>query len=243
MSPPTFRASRRDCEESRRDAHHRPHAASPTPGSPVTSGLLLGALIGLRHAADPDHLAAVSSFVVRKPGVRHAVELGAAWSLGHGTTLLGVGGLAVLLSAPLPAATSILAEALVALLLIGLGLSNLRHASQPRPHARQARGTRSACLRSGVVGLAHGAAGSGLVAVAAAAAMPSPREALLYLVAVGLGTAVGMLLFSTLLSAPLRWVVRDPRRHRTLHAATGGISLAVGFWLASQLLQASGVTA
>ena len=194
----------------------------------MTSALLLGALVGLRHATDPDHLAAVATLVAREPRPRHAGALGAAWSLGHGTTLLGIGGTALLLAVQLPAAFDRIAELGVALLLIGLGLSNLRHAAHPTPHAAHG----DPLVRSGFVGVAHGAAGSGLIAIAAAAAMPTPALALLYLVAFALGTTLAMVAFSTLLAAPLRWLAQKPGRHRALHRITGAISLLVGLALA-----------
>ena len=122
----------------------------------------------------------------------------------------------------------------MALLLVGLGLANLRHATLPSPHPA-APGPRAAHWRSAFVGVAHGAAGSGLVAVAAAAAMPTPTDALLYLVAFAFGTALAMIAFSTLLSAPLRWLAREPRRHRWIHAVTGAISVLVGVALALEL--------
>jgi high-affinity nickel-transport protein len=203
----------------------------------MTSALLLGALVGLRHATDPDHLAAVSTLVAREPLARRATSLGAAWSLGHGTTLLGVGGAALLLSTRLPPALGGLAELGVALVLVALGVSNLRHASHPSPHASAA-SERAALVRSGFVGLAHGAAGSGLIAVAAAAAMPTTGEALLYLVAFALGTALAMVAFSTLLAAPLRSLAREPQRHRWVHRVTGAISLLVGLGLAFETVQA-----
>ena len=203
----------------------------------MTSALLLGALVGLRHATDPDHLAAVATLVAREPETRRAGALGAAWGLGHGTTLLVIGGAALLLAIQLPAGFDRVAEFGVALLLVGLGLSNLRHASRPTPHTT----TNEPWLRSGFVGVAHGAAGSGLVALAAAAAMPTPALALLYLVAFALGTTLAMVAFSTLLAAPLRWLAQEPSRHRALHQVTGAISLVVGVGLAIQTLGSGGI--
>lgn len=195
----------------------------------MTSALLLGALVGLRHATDPDHLAAVSTFVAREPGTKRATQLGAAWSLGHGSMLLLVGGAAVLMATRIPPAFSHLAEFAVALLLVGLGVSNLRHAFGKSHDIRQ---PRHALLRSGAVGIAHGLAGSGLVAVAAAAVMPNPGAALLYLIAFAVGTSAGMVTVSALLCVPLRRLAHTRRLHQALHASTGTLALAVGLWLA-----------
>jgi len=55
--------------------------------------LLVATLLGLRHATDPDHLAAVSTLVVsgRERATRAAARLGAAWGLGHAVTLVAFG--------------------------------------------------------------------------------------------------------------------------------------------------------
>src|SRR4030095_14262158 len=59
-------------------------------GSGPGTVLVMAALLGLRHATDPDHIAAVSTLVLanQKDGVRRARILGTAWGLGHGVTLL-----------------------------------------------------------------------------------------------------------------------------------------------------------
>lgn len=207
----------------------------------MTSALWLGLLLGLRHAADPDHVAAVASLVARERRASRASWLGAAWSLGHGGTLLLLGGASVLLSARVPEAFGFLAEMGVATLLVVLGLQNLRHARRHGAHENET--PRHDLLRSGFVGVAHGLAGTGLVALAAAAAMPGPREALLYLVAFALGTSVGMVVCSLLLSAPLQLFAESERRHRLLHGVTGALSLAVGLWLGAGLWLEGGALA
>jgi ABC-type nickel/cobalt efflux system permease component RcnA len=59
-------------------------------GNGPGSVLIVAILLGLRHATDPDHIAAVSTLVLadQKEGVRRARRLGTAWGLGHGVTLL-----------------------------------------------------------------------------------------------------------------------------------------------------------
>lgn len=67
--------------------------------------LLVSLLLGLRHASDPDHLAAVSTLIASEEddtGVRKATFMGFAWGLGHGTTLALVGLPLVLLGRYLP---------------------------------------------------------------------------------------------------------------------------------------------
>lgn len=86
--------------------------------------LFLALLLGLRHAADPDHLTAVSTLVLTERGrlARHAGQLGLAWGLGHATTLLLLGIPAVLLGRLLPDGIQRAAEVVVGVLIVGLAV-------------------------------------------------------------------------------------------------------------------------
>ncbi|PYQ82707.1 MAG: hypothetical protein DMG01_00415 [Acidobacteria bacterium] len=89
----------------------------------VTSSSL-GSLLGMRHALEPDHLAAVSTLVAAQGDERSgykAALLGVCWGLGHTVSLLAVGAALVVLRAEMPAYASDLFELFVALMLVGLG--------------------------------------------------------------------------------------------------------------------------
>src|SRR5215208_5125737 len=98
------------------------------PGSgynvPVPLPLIVALLLGLRHAADPDHLAAVSTLLLNQErhGSRRAGLLGLAWGLGHATTLFAFGMPVVLFSAYLPAPAQRAAAVLIGVLIIGLAV-------------------------------------------------------------------------------------------------------------------------
>src|SRR5947209_6505018 len=81
----------------------------------------LGSLLGMRHALEPDHLAAVSTLVTRERNGLRAALLGVCWGLGHTTTLVLIGGLLLLLRAEMSPAVGDLFELLVAVMLIALG--------------------------------------------------------------------------------------------------------------------------
>ena len=83
---------------------------------------LLAAILGLRHATDPDHLTAVSTLVLGNPrdGARRAGALGLAWGLGHATTLLAFGLPAVLFRHYLPAGLLRAAEVAIGMVIITL---------------------------------------------------------------------------------------------------------------------------
>ncbi|MBA2458002.1 MAG: hypothetical protein H0V43_03485 [Gemmatimonadales bacterium] len=87
-------------------------------------GLVLAALLGLRHATDPDHLTAVSTLVLSddRNGARRAGVLGLAWGAGHATTLFAFGLPVVLFRRYLPETVQRAAEALIGLVIIGLSV-------------------------------------------------------------------------------------------------------------------------
>ena len=82
----------------------------------------LGSLLGMRHALEPDHLAAVSTLMTRERSSYRAAVLGAWWGLGHTFSLVLVGAILVVLRAEMPAAMADLFEFFVALMLVALGL-------------------------------------------------------------------------------------------------------------------------
>src|SRR5256885_2122093 len=82
----------------------------------------LGSLLGMRHALEPDHLAAVSTLVTGERSSAKAALLGACWGLGHTLALVVVGTMLVLLRAEMPVRIADLFEFCVALMLVGLGL-------------------------------------------------------------------------------------------------------------------------
>jgi ABC-type nickel/cobalt efflux system permease component RcnA len=86
--------------------------------------LFVALLLGLRHASDPDHLAAVSTLIASDPedGTRRAGRLGLAWGGGHALALAAFGLPIVLLSAYLPDPAQRAAEALVGLMIMFLAL-------------------------------------------------------------------------------------------------------------------------
>ena len=134
--------------------------------------LLLAFALGLRHALDPDHLVAVASLGVGdRSGRRRAAALGAWWGAGHATSLLLAGIALITLGASLPPGAETALEAAVGALIILLAARIV----WPRRHAatlghlprRRGRGTAFG------VGLLHGLAGSGGVALVVVATLPA----------------------------------------------------------------------
>jgi len=88
--------------------------------------LALGFFLGMRHATDPDHVIAVGTIVARNRTPRDAAVIGAAWGLGHSLTILLVGGSIIGFSWVIPRRLGLSMELAVGLMLIVLGLANLR---------------------------------------------------------------------------------------------------------------------
>jgi high-affinity nickel-transport protein len=201
----------------------------------VLTAALLGFALGLRHAFDPDHVAAISTILARHRDPRRAAWIGVSWGLGHGATVLAAGAVVIALRIAVPPQLALALEIPVALLLIGLGAANLLAAGRGSSRRGAAPAAdlplRGALARSGLLGLAHGLAGSAAIALLALAAMPTPGAAFAYLALFGLGTIAGMGVFSFGMSAPLARLSPSAGAERLVIAATGLVSLLVGSWL------------
>src|SRR5262245_42782313 len=152
------------------------------------AALALGFVLGMRHATDVDHVAAVSAMASRGRTLRGALALGTAWGVGHTLTVLVVGGAMVLFGFAIPERLGLSLELAVAAMLVTLGFMNFS-ATRSHAHAREV-----PLARPVVVGIIHGLAGSAAVALLVLATIRDPLWALGYLVVFGLGTVLGMAL-------------------------------------------------
>jgi high-affinity nickel permease len=162
--------------------------------------------LGLRHAADADHLVVVSTLVQRESSVLRASRIAVMWGAGHTAAFLVLGMLIVHAGLRVPASFEHLAEALVGVMLVGLGSWHLF-----RQHRRAMGCTdapRAPMFRAVAVGLVHGLAGSAGIALLATASIPSVRLATFYLLVFGLGTVLGMVGLTVLLSRAMLWTAR-----------------------------------
>lgn len=96
--------------------------------SAAVSAVLLGFVLGLQHATDPDHLVAVATIVTRERRFRDGALVGALWGLGHTATLTVAGGLVVALGIRVPASVATGLDVLVAAMIVGLGVLRFRDA-------------------------------------------------------------------------------------------------------------------
>jgi ABC-type nickel/cobalt efflux system permease component RcnA len=216
--------------------------------------LLVALALGLCHAADPDHVVAVSTLVAgrRDRAARIAAQLGAAWGAGHAITLIGLGLPVLLLRAYLPQEVETTAEAAVGLIIVLLAVrmlvnrrrgrfhvhqhehdgelhSHIHSHSQDRDH-RHAHAVRTP-WQAFSIGLAHGTAGSGAVAVLIVAAVPNRIIGALALLVIALGSAISM----TMLSSVIGRLLTAGIARRRLAAAVptfAATALLFGSWYA-----------
>lgn len=232
--------------------------------------LSMGFVLGMRHALEADHAAAVASLALRSRSVSHTVRQGLAWGIGHTLTLMLFSSVVLILGLVIPEHFAEGLEFSVGIMLIGLGIDVLRrmwkerihfhlhqHPNEPphfHAHAHRTKESHVAAMahrhdhptgfpyRALLVGLMHGMAGSAALIVLTLQTVISPSEAISYILMFGLGSTLGMGLFSLVMAIPfwysatsLSWL------HQGIQACVG-ISTAIlgltimyqhGSWLLS----------
>lgn len=225
----------------------------------LMSALSLGLILGLRHAFDPDHIAAVSTIVSEAKSVRRSSIVGTSWGLGHAMSLFIAGVLVIALKVQISDRVALWMEFAVALMLVLLGVKALlrsfrgwklhvhrhTHGGHSHIHAHLHRldtdhvHSHRHLIRSGAqpfaVGLVHGLAGSSGLMILVLATIPSAVGGLIYIVVFGLGSIGGMLLMSCLISLPFVFGKRFTALGETMQLIVGLSSTAFGLFLALQI--------
>lgn len=207
-----------------------------------TLPLLTALVAGFAHALEADHMAAVTTFVSRRPRPLEAVGFGLRWGVGHSAAIFVVGSALIALDLRLPDGLARGLEFGVGTLLLGLGLWLLWGVLHERAHRlaggavhAHERGDRHGSLW---VGVAHGLAGTApLVAILPVAMARSPWGAGAYLLLFGVGTTLAMGLYAVVAGLVFHHAgSRVPALGGTLRAATALGSAALGvMWMAGAL--------
>lgn len=220
--------------------------------------LAFGAVVGMQHALEADHLAAVAALNGEPSSRRSLVLRGAWWGLGHTIALFAICGTVLLLGLSLGEGLEAALEFAVGIMVAGLGVNVLwtvhrrrihfhahehdgghrhlhahSHETEHRQdHANSPHGhghPRRGLVKALTIGLMHGAAGSGALLVLLVAAANSPGMALAYIVCFGLGSVAGMAALSFVASFPLTAAARGARwLHNATMAAVGLFAIAIG---------------
>lgn len=225
--------------------------------------LSLAFVIGMGHALETDHLAAMSNMLAQRGHRRALIARGAFWGLGHTLALFGFCAVVVLLGLTISGRAQAGLELTVGVMIVALGSQTLwrlhrdrvhihvhehddgkhihahSHKGETLPHkeARHDHTHRRTNAKALGVGLVHGAAGSGALLVLTVSATQSINQALAYFAVFGLGSMAGMVALSTVVSLPLLLAQRGANWLRVGTSAAIGIA---ALWIGAAIIIENG---
>ena len=231
-------------------------------GVAVFSVMFLGFLIGMQHAMEADHVAAVASLVTRNRSLIETIRQGIAWGTGHALTLFLFGGFVLVMDKLVPERIAQGLELAVGFMLVLLGADVLRRLIRERfhfhthrhgdtlhfhahshksgqahaddPHKHEHPGTFP--LRALFVGMMHGMAGSAALIILALNTVSSITQGIAYIALFGVGSILGMAILAAVISLPLRYSPRGMTwAHNGLKVAVGIITIGLGCILIYEL--------
>ncbi len=227
----------------------------------IVSVLAFGFVLGLRHAIEADHVAAVCAIASERKSIWGSSIVGGLWGVGHTLSLLIAGVLVMLFHFEISERAALSLEFCVGLMLVALGLNALRklargghvhfHTHQhggrehvhphihdgspePDPHTHHGLGLHSA--RPVLVGLVHGLAGSAALMLLVLSTIASPLVGFIYIFVFGVGSIGGMMIMSALVGLPLMLTAtRFNRAHLVVRGLAGLFSLSFGLFMVYEL--------
>lgn len=214
-----------------------------------------GFVLGMQHALEADHIAAVSSIAARRSQIGDIVKHGLTWGMGHTITLFLFAGVALVLGQAIPAHFEQWLETAVGIMLVGLGVHVLwrlwrdrvhfhqhthgdgrrhihvhGHAGEEVPHALSAHEhSHGFRWRSLLVGLMHGMAGSAALLVLTVSQTKDPMQGLFYVLLFGVGSMIGMGALSTVIALPIAASAKFLTWvNRGLQVVVGVVTISIG---------------
>lgn len=189
--------------------------------------LAFGFILGLKHAVEADHLAAVSTIVAERKNLFSSTIIGGFWGVGHTVTLLVIGALVIFLKLQISESLEAKLEAVVGVMLVFLGLNALRklwHKEKIHVHQHEHEGHQHTHIHTHekekaeethhfmkfspkaiIIGMIHGIAGSAALMLLIVPTIKSSAMAMLYILIFGAGSIGGMMLMSLLIGLPLHF--------------------------------------
>jgi hypothetical protein len=204
----------------------------------VAAAALFGLGLGVKHAFEADHVAAVCTLVARGGGVARAAQTGASWGFGHGAAIVIAGGALVMAGISVPRPVAIALDIAVALMLVVLGIAAI--VSRRGPVQAGADRTPALRRRPFAVGLVHGASGTGALTLLVASTIPVRADALVFVAVFGIASVIGMAVAAALFALPLSSAAkRAPSLLTGIRSLAGAASIAAGIAVAWTALGAS----
>jgi len=216
----------------------------------------LGFFIGLKHATEADHLAAVSTIVTERKSLLSSAIIGGIWGLGHTISLMVVGIFVLLLNFHVSERSERMLEFGVGVMLVVLGLNVFRklvqggkihiHAHEHgarqhvHPHLHEVSEIEESHTHHGfsfspralIIGMVHGLAGSAALMLVVLPTIDSRPLGLLYIAVFGIGSIFGMMLMSLLVGLPFTLTaLKFERFNFLLQSIAGLVSIGLGFYI------------
>ncbi|TDL90073.1 urease accessory protein UreH [Vibrio vulnificus] len=189
--------------------------------------LAIGFVLGIKHALEPDHIIAVSTIASQSKKIWKSSLAGVFWGIGHTLTLLVFGVILILLKNEIPEAWAMSLEFLVGIMLVYLGITTIFSWKQTEQHDHTGRAT---YLKSMLVGIVHGLAGSAAMVLLTLSTIDAAWQGAIYIIIFGVGTCIGMLMFTTILSIPFVTSSSSKKVNHLLIRLTGVISTLFGIY-------------
>lgn len=212
----------------------------------MLTALVFGFLLGVKHALDADHVVAVTTIVGRTGSLFRSLVVGLSWGMGHTLTLFAVGLGVLVFKLTIPDRLTLSMEFLVGVLLVLLGVPIIRQLIAARAHVHVHQHEEKHHLHSHshgdipdhshqhvrrplLLGMVHGLAGSGVLVPLALGAMSSVAQGLFFLLLFGVGSILGMLVLSGLISLPFRLTAGlSQRMNLWVQGVAGTVSIVLG---------------
>lgn len=198
---------------------------------------LFGFMLGIRHALEADHLAAVAALAGQQRELGTIVRQALAWSLGHASVLLLVGSILLAAQTPLSSGLASVLEALVGIVLIVLGARILLRLLHAAPALAATTADTAAGLPSNGspttvtaigVGVLHGLAGSAALLLLALNESPTLGTGLGMIATFSIGSILGMVAVSLVVAYPLRELQRHSTAFGLLLLGLGTFTMLLG---------------
>lgn len=215
----------------------------------LLTALVIGLLLGVKHAMDADHVVAVTTIVSRSGSILRSVLVGLSWGIGHTLVLFVVGFGVLVLKLSIPDRLTLSMEFAIGVMLVVLGVPIIKQiiVNRAHIHAHQ-HGDRNHFhghyhgdtpshdhkhLRKPLlVGMLHGLAGSGILTMLVLDTMSSVTQGMVFLLIFGLGSIMGMLVMSGLIGIPFKMTAGYSRMiNMWVHGAAGVISIGLGLYI------------
>jgi cytochrome c biogenesis protein CcdA len=212
----------------------------------ILSTIGFGFILGIKHAFDADHLAAVTTMLTNQKNPLKAAAIGMYWGAGHTLTLFVVGIIVLLFKITIPESLVANIEIVVGIMLVILGIGAIRRkVTLPHEHEHTHDGSIHTHVhladthnhynqfgrfgKSFIIGAVHGLAGSGALMILVLSLVKNIYEGIVYILIFGIGSVLGMTLMSLVIGIPfVSSMKKFTQAEKFLNILTGIISIIIG---------------